>query len=84
MKEKEIRIHDTALLGGLMCLGYRPEKLDKNGDNSRIEFVFKQSKKLEKDIEGVKNGVVKFPAHELALELHSVRSRIKTFTNNNN
>ena len=46
---KEIASYDTALLGGLLCLGYRPERLQRNEENKeRIEFVFKYSKKLEK------------------------------------
>lgn len=81
---KEITSHDTALLGGLLCLGYRPERLQRNSlDKNRIEFVFKNSKKLEKDIEDIQTGKTKFVAHELSLELHSVRSRIKLYSLNN-
>lgn len=80
---KEIASYDTSLLGGLLCLGYRPERLQRNEENKeRIEFVFKYSKKLEKDMADIKSGKTKFVAHELSLELHSVRSRIKNFNNN--
>lgn len=71
---------DTALLGGLMCLGYRPDKLQKNENDGRVEFVFTRSMRLEKAITGINNGSIKFSAHELAIELHSVRSRIKMFS----
>jgi len=81
---KEITSHDTALLGGLLCLGYRPERLQRNSSiPDRIEFVFKHSKALEKDIVDIQNGKTKFVAHELSLELHSVRSRIKLYSVNN-
>jgi len=81
---KEITSHDTALLGGLLCLGYRPERLQRNSAiPDRIEFVFKHSKALEKDIVDIQNGKTKFVAHELSLELHSVRSRIKLYSVNN-
>lgn len=78
---KSIAIDNTPILGGLFCLGYRPELLQKNAEG-RVEFVFKHSKELEKDIEDIKKGTKKFEAQELSLELHSVRSRIKTFTKN--
>ena len=81
---KELASYDTALLGGLLCLGYRPERLQRNSDMpERIEFVFKYSKKLEKDMANVKSGKKKFVAHELSIELHSVRSRIKNYSSNN-
>lgn len=81
---KEITSHDTALLGGLLCLGYRPERLQRNSDvPDRIEFVFKHSKKLEEEIVNIQTGKTKFVAHELSLELHSVRSRIKLYSVNN-
>lgn len=81
---KEITSHDTALLGGLLCLGYRPERLQRNSEfPDRIEFVFKHSKKLEEEIVNIQTGKVKFVAHELSIELHSVRSRIKNYSLNN-
>ncbi len=81
---KEITSHDTALLGGLLCLGYRPERLQRNSEFAdRIEFVFKHSKKLEEEIVNIQTGKTKFVAHELSLELHSVRSRIKLYSVNN-
>lgn len=81
---KEITSHDTSLLGALLCLGYRPERLQRNIETpDRIEFVFKHSKKIEKDIADIQSGKVKFVAHELSIELHSVRSRIKNYSLNN-
>jgi len=77
---KTIETHDTTVIGALFCLGYRHEKLQKSKEvANRVEFVFKHSKKLESDIEDIKLGTLKFSAHDIALELHSVRSRIKNF-----
>lgn len=77
---KYIASNDTTILGALSSLGYKPEFLKKcDSDNKRVEFVFKHSVRLEKDIEGIKKGEIKFSAHDLSIELHSVRSKIKNF-----
>jgi len=81
MNDKTITSYDTALLGALRCLGYQPEYLQRNAENKeRIEFVFKKTVKLEKDIKAVLEGKKKFRAHDLAIDLHAVRSKIKNFT----
>lgn len=79
---KTIITNDTAVIAGLFCLGYRPKRLQKN-EGDRIEFIFEYSEKLEKDMEETRKGNIKFSVHELSIELHSVRSRIKTYTANN-
>lgn len=83
-EDKTIASYDTALLGALSCLGYKPELLRRNSEHQqRIEFVFKKTKKLEKDIKDIINGKKKFKAHDLAIDLHVVRSKIKNFINSN-
>ena len=81
---KTIAISDTPLLGALMCLGYRPESLQRNTkETKRVEFVFSETKQIIKDIESIKSGKKKFSAYDLAIELHSVRAKIKNYSSIN-
>ena len=83
-KDQTIAVSDTAIIGALNVLGYKAISMQrKSNDNKRVEFVYPRSKEIEEHYQLVLDGKQLVVVIDFAMELHSVRNKIKHFNNIN-